>query len=64
MRSPWWATACDVNKAGVSNEPNHTMKVVFPEVHASEWSWAGWNFDVELNNNGTYDAFQVETLSN
>jgi hypothetical protein len=39
------------------------MNVVFPEVHASEWSWAGWDFDVELNNTGTFDAFQVETLS-
>lgn len=59
----WWATACDVNIAGVGKEPNNTMKVIFPEVHASEWSWAGWNFDVELSNNGTYDAFKVETLS-
>ena len=40
---------------------NHnTMKVVFPEVHASEWSWAGWNFDVELSNNGTYDASKLK----
>ena len=26
-----------------------------PEVHASEWRWAGWEFDATINNTGTLD---------
>ena len=25
-----------------------SMKVNYPDVHKSEWSWAGWDFDIEL----------------
>ena len=59
----WWATACDVNKAGANKLPNNSMNVVFPEVHASEWSWAGWKFDKKISNTGTYEELQSEVLS-
>ena len=60
----WWATASDINKAGANNEPHHSMKVIFPEVHASEWSWAGWNFDYKINNTTTLDDLKSQVLEN
>ena len=58
----WWATACNVNQAGKSRKENNSMHVVFPEVHPSEWSWAGWDFDIKLTNNSTLEDFQPRTL--
>ena len=58
----WWATACNVNQAGKSRKENNPMQVVFPEVHPSEWSWAGWDFDITLTNNSTLEDFQSRTL--
>lgn len=57
----WWATACGVNKSGTLNS-NNSMNVVFPEVHPSEWSWAGWDFDYKINNTGTLEDLQSRTL--
>lgn len=58
----WWATASDINLAGANHEPNHTMKVIFPEVHPSEWSWAGWNFDFQINNTSTLEDLKKDVL--
>ena len=58
----WWATASDINKAGANKVKNNSMSVVFPEVHKSEWSWAGWNFDINLSNNSTLEDFKSQTL--
>ena len=60
----WWATASDINKAGANNKPNHSMDVIFPEVHPSEWSWAGWNFDYEINNTSSLEDLKFQVLEN
>ena len=58
----WWATASNVNINNLNFKSNNTMNIVFPEVHPSEWSWAGWDFDITLNNNSTLEEFKKNTL--
>ncbi len=58
----WWATAENINTNNVDPNSNHTMKVVFPDVHQSEWRWAGWNFDVTLNNTDTLESLETQTI--
>jgi hypothetical protein len=57
----WWATAANVNISGTNHE-NNTMKIVFPHVHPSEWSWAGWEFDHTIYNTSTLEDLQSRTL--
>jgi hypothetical protein len=40
-----------------------SMKVNYPDVHKSEWSWAGWDFDLQLDNNSTLESFKTQTIS-
>lgn len=54
----WWSTAVNANKY---NNPV-AMQTQYPNIHASEYSWAGWNFDVELNNKGTLEELAFSTL--
>jgi len=53
----WFEVAADSNLSGVN-----LMKTKFPEVHASEYSWAGSKFAHEIENNGTiqdlYDSLE------
>lgn len=53
----WFDVATESNLSGY----NH-MKNAFPEVHASEYSWAGSEFAHEIENNGTiqdlYDSLE------
>tara|TARA_B100000035_G_C21024002_1_gene565321 strand:- start:22 stop:651 length:630 start_codon:yes stop_codon:yes gene_type:complete len=58
----WWATACGINTTNTNNNPNNSMEVVFPDVHPSEWSWAGWQFDHTIENTGTLEDLQSRTL--
>jgi len=58
----WWATASGVNQAGVSHRENNSMTTVFPDVHPSEWSWAGWDFDHTISNTGSLEDLQARTL--
>jgi len=58
----WWATAVNCNQANVSTKQNNSMYTVFPEVHPSEWSWAGWDFDVQLMNTSTLEDLRKNTL--
>jgi len=58
----WWATACNVNESKTNKEPTNSMKVVFPDVHSSEWSWAGWDFDVSIDNTKSYEELKEEVL--
>jgi hypothetical protein len=37
------------------------MSENYPEVHPSEWSWAGWEFDMELDNRGTMEDLAIST---
>ena len=59
----WWATASGINRAGASNTPNNSMDVVFPEVHKSEWSWAGWKFDYVINNTTSLEDLKTQVLN-
>jgi len=58
----WWATASNVNKSGTNSQTNNTMQVIFPEIHPSEWSWAGWKFDFEINNTSSLDNLKKDVL--
>jgi len=64
QKPDWWATASNVNKSGTNSQTNNTMQVIFPEVHPSEWSWAGWNFDYQINNTSTLENLKLEILKN
>ena len=64
----WWATAIGINENWDTIETeNHSMKVVFPEVHQSEWRWVlnDDKFDQIIENNETLDKLidRVNTLS-
>jgi dephospho-CoA kinase len=60
----WWATASNINESKTNNEPNNAMQTVFPEVHPSEWSWAGWNFDIQINNDSDLDSLRDQVIQN
>lgn len=54
----WWDNAVKTNAAGRDGEwavfdSGEHMEVAYPDVHASEYSWAGTEFDVVIDNNGT-----------
>jgi hypothetical protein len=34
----------------------------YSNVHKSEWSWAGWDFDVELLNTSTIEDLKIHTI--
>lgn len=62
-RPDWWATAVGVNKAN-AHEENNSMKVVFPEVHASEWHWVNTDehFNQIIENNSTLQELEKLVL--
>ena len=47
----WYEIASESNKPGSFNH----MATAYPDVHASEWAWAGTEFDAIIDNNGTVD---------
>ncbi len=53
----WWATAMSINDHYDSVGEVHSMSVVFPEIHPSEWRWVSSDkdFDVIIENNSTLD---------
>ena len=53
----WWNTAVDAN---TKNQPD--LMTRYPDVHTSEWSWAGWEFDVALQNTSSLDQLKHQTL--
>ena len=52
----WWHNASQLNHANYKKKSNmvDNMKSNYPDVHKSEWSWAGWDFDLQLDNNSTF----------
>ena len=54
----WWATAKSVNQNWETVSESHTMNVVFPDVHQSEWRWVDEdeNFNKILTNDTSLDA--------
>ena len=54
----WWATAKNVNQNwDTCKDTNHSMKVIFSEVHQSEWRWVDDDnkFDRIIENNATIE---------
>ena len=60
----WYETAAHANKGSVPAK--HTMETRYASVHASEWKWAGYDFDYEISNTGTLAELQsqVDTIHN
>ena len=61
----WWDNASILNISQASKKKFHivnAMKERHPDVHISEWSWAGWDFDVELLNTSTLEELKQHTL--
>jgi len=60
----WYETAAHANKGSVPAK--HTMETRYSSVHASEWKWAGYDFDYEISNTGTLEELQshVESIHN
>lgn len=56
----WWATAMNVNKNWSTIGTSHSMSVVFPEVHQSEWRWVSDDDDFTqiVENNSTIDSLK------
>lgn len=54
----WWQTACHTN---INN--TNDMSTQYPDVHRSEWSWAGWKFDEILDNTRDLDHLRKQTVS-
>lgn len=54
----WW------NHAVKANQGNSESKYIMSEsdIHPSEYSWAGWNFDHTLQNISTLDNLREQTL--
>lgn len=57
----WYRTAWDDNLHNWF--PGHKfkkngMKILYPEVHSSEWAWIGTKFDYTIDNNGTLDDLE------
>mgnify|MGYP001182766857 FL=1 len=45
----WWETACKQNTIK-SDRMVNSMKSHYPNVHRSEYGWAGWDFDIQFDN--------------
>ena len=61
----WWNNASTLNIATASGNAPHLVDGMtgrYPDVHKSEWSWAGWEFDLELHNTSTLEEFKQQTL--
>jgi hypothetical protein len=38
------------------------MEDKFPEIHASEYKWVGWDFDYEIQNNSSIQHLTNQVL--
>ena len=54
----WWHHACNANSG--NSESKYIMSE--SDIHPSEYSWAGWNFDYTLQNVSTLDSLKEQTL--
>ena len=54
----WWGTAVLAN----TSKQAHLMETQYPSIHPSEWSWAGWNFDVNLSNTSSLEDLKENTV--
>lgn len=56
----WWDNAIATNHATQEEEyvlydDGHHMEVAYPNVHPSEYSWAGCEFDITIQNKGSLE---------
>lgn len=61
----WWNIASTMNIATATNKRTHLvdgMSGKYSEIHKSEWSWAGWEFDIELLNKSTLEELRHHTI--
>tara|TARA_B100000242_G_C43053000_1_gene492124 strand:- start:2329 stop:2961 length:633 start_codon:yes stop_codon:yes gene_type:complete len=65
MRPMWWATALNINENWDHVSENHSMKVIFPEVHESEWRWVSDDseFDAIIGNDSTLEHLKHQVLN-
>jgi hypothetical protein len=54
----WWNTAVNANV----DKQTQLMSTNYPTIHTSEWSWAGWDFDVSLQNTSSLTQLKEQTL--
>ena len=57
----WHDVAVKANQGSVPAK--HTMNTRFKSVHASEWSWVGFDFDAVLDNTGSLDNLEKQVHS-
>jgi hypothetical protein len=57
----WHNIAVKANKGDVP--ARHTMNTRFKSVHASEWSWVGFDFDQVLDNTGSLEDLKKQVQS-
>ena len=57
----WHDVAVKANQGSVPAK--HTMNTRFKSVHASEWSWVGFDFDAVLDNTGSLDNLETQVHS-
>ena len=63
----WWDIAVTTNTTPPEEEyqiydhGNH-MEVAFPDIHPSEFSWAGWEFNHTMYNTSTLEVFRQNTI--
>lgn len=60
---PWWDTAVEDNACRDEAQYNPMLPRTYPEVHASESSWAGCTEDYVVVNDGTLEDLE-ETVKN
>jgi hypothetical protein len=51
----YWEEAGELNKQFNPPPKDNNIATTYPEVHPSEWRWAGFNFDISIKNNGSLD---------
>ena len=65
-RPLYWATARNINQNWSTKGEYHSMNVVFPKVHESEWRWIleDWEYDKIISNQNTLEnlTHQVQDL--
>ena len=60
---PWWDTAIEDNARRDETHYNPMLPRTYPEVHASESSWAGCTEDYVIVNDGTLEDLQEAVKS-
>ena len=61
----WWNSASSLNNANASKKKMHlvdAMSSKYPDVHKSEGSWAGGDFDIQLMNTSTLEELKQHTI--